>query len=80
MSIHPLDEHIMELQEINAGLVEKLQHVRRLLALAERDALTADATITAMPTAGHYGTSTRLVPQAHGCGCEYDSFCPPPSR
>ena len=48
MSIHPLDEHIMELQEINAGLVEKLQAVRRLLALNTRDALTADATITAI--------------------------------
>ena len=36
MSIHPIDEHIMELQEINAGLVERLQAVRKVLALHEQ--------------------------------------------
>ena len=36
MSTRDLDEHIMDLQEINAGLVERLQAVRRILDLAEQ--------------------------------------------
>ena len=36
MSTNAYDEHIMELQEINAGLVERLQTVRRILALHEQ--------------------------------------------
>jgi hypothetical protein len=30
------DDHIVELQEVNAGLVERLQAVRRILALNEQ--------------------------------------------
>ena len=36
MSTRDLDEHIMDLQEINAGLVERLQAIRRILALNEQ--------------------------------------------
>ena len=36
MSTRDLDEHIMDLQEINAGLVERLQAIRRILELHDQ--------------------------------------------
>lgn len=42
----------------------------------EATAGPSDGSIATMPTGGHYGPSTRLVPHVHGCGCEYDSFAP----
>jgi hypothetical protein len=36
VSTRDLDEHIMDLQEINAGLVERLQAIRRILELHDQ--------------------------------------------
>jgi hypothetical protein len=36
VSTRDLDEHIIDLQEINAGLVERLQAIRRILELHDQ--------------------------------------------